>query len=97
MQWSKSQRQYGQQPLHLCSNFYLLTDFYLICCKSSIKFNIKKICTYVRENRCLDRTPWSASLGLVTLPWAVSGFVIMVADKILKAEMKEQLAGGMWF
>lgn len=36
--------------------------------------------------------PW-----LVTLPWAVSGLVITVADKILKAELKEQLTGGTWF
>lgn len=69
--------------VHLCSNFHLLIDFYSICFKGLIKFNIKKICT--RENRCLDRNSLECLRGLVMLPWAVSGFVIVVADKILKA------------
>lgn len=29
--------------------------------------------------------------GLLMLPWVVPGFVIMVAEKVLEAELKEQL------
>lgn len=43
------------------------------------------------ENWCLDNL-LEGLPGLVTLAWCGFGFVVMVADKILKTELKEVLA-----
>lgn len=52
---------------------------------------MEKVHILMKESMSLDRTPLECLPGLLMLPWVVPGFVITVAEKVLEAELKEQL------